>query len=149
MDFYIIIEYPNIGVFMELYFKKPSKEAREAMCEAANQFKSKIEYIESAKNAVCSARRGDGPTLIECKTYRHGGHSRTDPGSYRPKEEVEMWLSKDPLVLTNIRLKELGLSEWELEKLEKAEDDLVQSAAQFAIDSGYPLANDEQSMVFA
>lgn len=54
MDFYIIIEYPNIGVFMELYFKKPSKEAREAMCEAANQFKSKIEYIESAKNAVCN-----------------------------------------------------------------------------------------------
>ena len=54
MDFYIIIEYPNIGVFMELYFKKPSKEARKAMCEAANKVESKNKYIKSAENAVCN-----------------------------------------------------------------------------------------------
>jgi TPP-dependent pyruvate/acetoin dehydrogenase alpha subunit len=50
-----------------------------------------------AREAVERARRGDGPTLVEAKTYRHKGHSRVDPGKYRPKEEVEEWLARDPI----------------------------------------------------
>jgi TPP-dependent pyruvate/acetoin dehydrogenase alpha subunit len=51
----------------------------------------------AAAEAGERARSGGGPTLLECKTYRHKGHSRVDPGKYRPKEEVEEWLARDPL----------------------------------------------------
>jgi len=56
-----------------------------------------LAVYEAAREAVERARRGEGPTLIECKTYRHKGHSRVDPAKYRPKEEVEEWLRKDPI----------------------------------------------------
>ena len=52
---------------------------------------------EAAREAVTRARDGGGPTFLECRTYRHKGHSRVDPGKYRPKEEVEDWLARDPL----------------------------------------------------
>jgi TPP-dependent pyruvate/acetoin dehydrogenase alpha subunit len=52
---------------------------------------------EAAREAVERARSGRGPTLLEAKTYRHKGHSRVDPGKYRPPEEVEEWLGRDPL----------------------------------------------------
>ena len=52
---------------------------------------------ETAADAISRARAGDGATLIEAKTYRHKGHSRVDPGKYRPKDEVEDWLGRDPL----------------------------------------------------
>jgi TPP-dependent pyruvate/acetoin dehydrogenase alpha subunit len=51
----------------------------------------------TAAEAVARARAGDGPTLVEAKTYRHKGHSRVDPAKYRPKEEVEEWLGRDPI----------------------------------------------------
>jgi TPP-dependent pyruvate/acetoin dehydrogenase alpha subunit len=59
---------------------------------------------EAAREAVARARAGDGPTLIEFLTYRHKGHSRVDPGRYRPKEEVEAWLARDPLPRLGERL---------------------------------------------
>ena len=52
---------------------------------------------EAAAAALARARNGDGPTLLECLTYRHKGHSKVDPGAYRPPEEVEEWLGRDPL----------------------------------------------------
>lgn len=58
----------------------------------------------AAADAVARARRGDGPTLLEAKTYRHKGHSRVDPGKYRPKEEVDDWLTRDPLPRLAARL---------------------------------------------
>jgi TPP-dependent pyruvate/acetoin dehydrogenase alpha subunit len=64
---------------------------------------------EVVARAAARARAGDGPTVIEAKTYRHFGHSRTDPGSYRPEEEVRQWLSRDPLDIARARLAELGL----------------------------------------
>jgi pyruvate dehydrogenase E1 component alpha subunit len=56
---------------------------------------------EATKEGVARARRGEGPTLIEAKTYRFFGHSRGDPqfGPYRTKEEVEQWRKRDPLLL--------------------------------------------------
>ncbi len=51
----------------------------------------------AARTAYERARRGDGPSLIEAKTYRHGGHSRADAAAYRPKAEVEEWLRRDPI----------------------------------------------------
>jgi TPP-dependent pyruvate/acetoin dehydrogenase alpha subunit len=56
------------------------------------------------------ARAGEGPALIEAKTYRKGGHSRADPGKYRPAEEVESWLARDPVELYRARLIERGVA---------------------------------------
>jgi acetoin:2,6-dichlorophenolindophenol oxidoreductase subunit alpha len=55
------------------------------------------------------ARSGGGPTVLEALTYRHFGHSRTDPGTYRPAEEVERWLRRDPLELARARLEAAGV----------------------------------------
>jgi TPP-dependent pyruvate/acetoin dehydrogenase alpha subunit len=52
---------------------------------------------EVAQAAIGRARDGGGPALIEALTYRHGGHSRADPGKYRPDSEVKQWLARDPL----------------------------------------------------
>src|SRR5687768_14645955 len=57
------------------------------------------------------ARSGGGPTVVEALTYRHYGHSRTAPATYRPAEEVEEWLARDPLLVARARLLELGASE--------------------------------------
>ena len=59
--------------------------------------------------AAARARAGEGPTVLEAKTYRHFGHSRTDPASYRPVEEVKQWLSRDPLDIARARLEALGV----------------------------------------
>ena len=54
---------------------------------------------EAATRAIARARAGEGPTILELKTYRHGGHSRNDACGYRPKEEEAEWFAKDPVVL--------------------------------------------------
>jgi pyruvate dehydrogenase E1 component alpha subunit len=60
--------------------------------------------------AAARARAGDGPTVIEAQTYRQFGHSRTDPGKYRPAEEVERWLKHDPVDVARARLEALGVT---------------------------------------
>ena len=52
---------------------------------------------EVAEDAISRARAGQGPTLIEADTYRHEGHSRSDPATYRPAGELELWLARDPI----------------------------------------------------
>jgi acetoin:2,6-dichlorophenolindophenol oxidoreductase subunit alpha len=64
---------------------------------------------DAVARAAELARDGGGPTVIEAKTYRHFGHSRTDPASYRPAEEVKQWLSRDPLDLARTRLGDMGV----------------------------------------
>jgi acetoin:2,6-dichlorophenolindophenol oxidoreductase subunit alpha len=59
--------------------------------------------------AAARARRGEGPSVIEARTYRHYGHSRADPGKYRPAEEVESWLRRDPLSIARGRLEAAGV----------------------------------------
>ena len=51
----------------------------------------------SRRRAIARARAGDGPSLVEALTYRHGGHSRADPGKYRPDDEVAAWMARDPI----------------------------------------------------
>lgn len=69
-----------------------------------------VEAVYAAtKRGTARARSGEGPTLLECLTYRQRGHSRTDPATYRPREEVEHWLARDPLILCRERLRGLGL----------------------------------------
>src|SRR5688572_7029407 len=72
----------------------------------------------AAETAVGKARAGDGPSLIEAITYRSGGHSRADPGKYRPAEEVEAWAQRDPIPQYRARLVALGVTEAELDLIE-------------------------------
>jgi TPP-dependent pyruvate/acetoin dehydrogenase alpha subunit len=65
---------------------------------------------DAVARAGLRARSGEGPTVIEAHTYRQYGHSRTDPAKYRPAEEVEDWLKRDPLNIARSRLEELGVS---------------------------------------
>jgi pyruvate dehydrogenase E1 component alpha subunit len=59
-----------------------------------------VGVVEDAmRRAIERARQGDGPTLIECKTYRYSGHSRADAATYRPAGELDAWLARDPIVL--------------------------------------------------
>jgi len=69
------------------------------------------EVYRTAQAAFAKARAGDGPSLIECLTYRHSGHSRADPGDYRPPGELEAWLKKDPVPRYRERLAEFGISQ--------------------------------------
>jgi pyruvate dehydrogenase E1 component alpha subunit len=73
-----------------------------------------------AVSAIERARSGDGPSLVEAVTYRHGGHSRADPAKYRPEDEVKEWLARDPIPLARGRLLEAGASEAALTEMEDA-----------------------------
>jgi TPP-dependent pyruvate/acetoin dehydrogenase alpha subunit len=73
---------------------------------------------EVASTAMARARAGEGPSLIEALTYRHGGHSRADPGKYRPDEEVAEWLKKDPIPMYHARLLAEGATEAQLVEIE-------------------------------
>src|SRR6202453_4310524 len=65
--------------------------------------------FEAATTAIERARAGEGPSMIEALTYRHGGHSRADPGKYRPDEEVAEWMAKDPIPRFRERLLSEGV----------------------------------------
>jgi len=82
--------------------------------------------------AVGRARDGGGPTVVEALTYRHFGHSRTDPGTYRPEEEVEEWLARDPLIVARTLLAEIGASEEDVATAQARADDIVAAASRGA-----------------
>ncbi len=63
---------------------------------------------EAVGAALARARAGEGPTLLEMKTYRYAGHSRADPGAYRPEGELERWKERDPIAIYRTRLIEEG-----------------------------------------
>jgi acetoin:2,6-dichlorophenolindophenol oxidoreductase subunit alpha len=65
----------------------------------------------AAMTAYDKARAGMGPSLIECKTYRHSGHSRADPAKYRPDGELEKWKQRDPIKIYRERLKQFGIGD--------------------------------------
>jgi len=82
--------------------------------------------VACAGAAVARARAGEGPTLIEALTYRHKGHSRSDPATYRPEGELEEWMQRDPLLLTEAALRERGVDQAALDTLrEQAAGDVA------------------------
>jgi acetoin:2,6-dichlorophenolindophenol oxidoreductase subunit alpha len=72
----------------------------------------------TANAAYARARAGHGPSLIECMTYRHSGHSRADPAKYRPEGELERWKQHDPVVIYRERLKQFGINEATIKKID-------------------------------
>ena len=81
-----------------------------------------------AVRCVDRARSGGGPSLVEAKTYRQTGHSRADPGKYRPDEEVEAWLARDPIPALRERLLADGIDEHKFREIRHAAEELVERA---------------------
>jgi 2-oxoisovalerate dehydrogenase E1 component len=94
----------------------------------------------AARAAVEQARSGGGPTLIEAKTYRFGGHHEGDPGtSYRTKEEVEEWKARCPIkTLREKLLKDAGVPLESVEQIEREVQQWLEAAVQFARESPEP-----------
>jgi acetoin:2,6-dichlorophenolindophenol oxidoreductase subunit alpha len=97
-----------------------------------------------ARQTIERARAGDGPSLVEAVTYRHGGHSRADPGKYRPDDEVQAWLARDPIPAQRARLLNAGVAEEDLARIEaevKAEVAFAEKVAREAPDPDPAMAN--------
>ena len=90
------------------------------------------------KEAVKKARKGEGPALIECKTYKWRPHFEGDTDTYRDKEEVEKWKDKCPLKKYRQQLQQEGISETDLEKLEAKVEKELEKAIEFAENSPEP-----------
>ena len=82
----------------------------------------------TARAALEKARDGGGPSLIECLTYRHSGHSRADPALYRPAGELEEWLKRDPITIYRRRLSEFGVADDVVEAVDAASKRKVEEA---------------------
>jgi acetoin:2,6-dichlorophenolindophenol oxidoreductase subunit alpha len=93
---------------------------------------------EAARVAVDRARGDGGPTLLECRTYRHYGHSKGDPATYRPKEEVDRWMARDPLKIARARLLERGITEQQMAATDEATTELLDRAIAGALAAPYP-----------
>jgi acetoin:2,6-dichlorophenolindophenol oxidoreductase subunit alpha len=94
--------------------------------------------VDAARDAIDRARGGGGPTLLECQTYRHYGHSKSDPASYRPAGELERWKERDPLDLARLRLVEAGVSEEEIEAVAETTRRELDAAVAAALVAPYP-----------
>ncbi len=87
----------------------------------------------SAKEAIENARKGNGPTLLECITYKLKGHGVYDKAEYRPKEEVEEWRKRDPIDTFEAKLLKMKLaSQADIDKIEKDVASSVEESVQFA-----------------
>jgi TPP-dependent pyruvate/acetoin dehydrogenase alpha subunit len=102
----------------------------------------------AASTAVERARGGGGPTLLECQTYRHYGHSKSDPAPYRPKDEVQQWMERDPLKLARSRLLDDGLTEERIVAVEEEAEALMEDAVRAAKDAPYPDPRSEAATEF-
>jgi len=106
---------------------------------------------EAAVEAVKRARKGQGPTLLECKTYRHRGHTEGDPGTaYRSKEEIENWKKKDPIPRFEKKLIKLKvMTRKKMDAIKQAIDTELEEGIRFAEESPYPDHSDVTTDVYA
>jgi TPP-dependent pyruvate/acetoin dehydrogenase alpha subunit len=94
---------------------------------------------EAMRLAVERARAGEGPTLVECETYRIFGHSKSDKCEYRPDAEEEAWFARDPLCLMSERLmRDFGVTEAQVDTIYAEVQADVEEAVRFAQGSPEP-----------
>jgi len=86
----------------------------------------------TAESALDHARCGRGPVLVEALTYRHGGHSRADPGKYRPEGEIAEWLGRDPIPILRERLRAAGVTVEQLDAVTEEANAAVDRATEVA-----------------
>jgi pyruvate dehydrogenase E1 component alpha subunit len=109
-----------------------------------------LAVYEAVGEAVARARQGQGPTLIECKTYRHRGHFEGDPQTYKTKEEVAEWLEKDPILRFRKQLLEMSvLTEETADKIVQEMNQEIEGAVKFAVESPFPAPEEALEDVYA
>lgn len=109
-----------------------------------------LKVNEAANRAVERARKGDGPTLLELKTYRRCGHSRNDACGYRDKKEEKEWFERDPLIITkNYILANKIATDAELETIEKKVNERIEQAVEYAKNSPDPKPEDALEHVYS
>jgi 2-oxoisovalerate dehydrogenase E1 component len=122
--------------------KCPDVAARACAYQMPGQVVNGMDVIAvrtAVRQAVERARRGEGPSLIECKTYRWFGHSRSDPCVYRTREEEQEWKKLDPILSLETRLKAAGIAaDDEIAAVEGAAASAVKAATEFALNSPWP-----------
>jgi acetoin:2,6-dichlorophenolindophenol oxidoreductase subunit alpha len=105
--------------------------------------------FELASRTIARARAGDGPSLVEALTYRHGGHSRADPGKYRPDDEVKSWLARDPIPAFRERLLESGVDASALDAIDAEASAKVAAAEGEAREAPEPSLDVIETQVWA
>jgi pyruvate dehydrogenase E1 component alpha subunit len=109
-----------------------------------------IAVYDAVHEAAERARRGDGPTLLEIRTYRYKGHSMSDPQKYRTKEEVAEYQAKDPITLCLNKIKEKNwATEEEITSINQRVKDLVAECVKFAEESDFPDASELYQGIYA
>jgi TPP-dependent pyruvate/acetoin dehydrogenase alpha subunit len=109
-----------------------------------------LAVFSAANKAIEFARSGDGPTLLECETYRYKGHSRFEPAKYRPDGELEAWKLKDPIIRFRSKLIEQNiLSESEADALRGDVASMVQSAVKLAKESPPATVDSVPTLIFS
>jgi len=93
---------------------------------------------EAIQEPIRRARAGDGPTLLECMTFRHGGHHVNDPGLYLPADELAHWKARDPMILLRARLAGAGVDEATVSRVDERVEELLEEAVEFATASPEP-----------
>ncbi len=105
---------------------------------------------EAMEKAVARARAGEGPTILELKTYRKYGHSRNDACGYRPKDEEAEWFSRDPVKCFRERLINEGVAtDEELSALEEKLDDEIDASVEYAKNAPLPTLESALADVYA
>jgi TPP-dependent pyruvate/acetoin dehydrogenase alpha subunit len=102
-----------------------------------------LAVFDAAGEAVARAREGKGPTFVECRTYRFVGHSRTDPGRYRPEGELEAWRERDPITLAAAALNaRAGESGDKVAEITDAVEARIAESFESALAAPFPTASD-------
>jgi TPP-dependent pyruvate/acetoin dehydrogenase alpha subunit len=108
-----------------------------------------LSVYKAAGKAIARARKGKGPTLLECKTYRLCGHSRSDPLTYRTKEEEALWREREPIGCLANELKARGTwTDADVERMEQEVTAIIDDAVAYADASPYPAPEDALKHVF-
>jgi TPP-dependent pyruvate/acetoin dehydrogenase alpha subunit len=93
---------------------------------------------EAAARALAHARAGNGPAFIEALTYRFVGHSRSDPGAYRPEGELDEWKARDPIVVLRAQLEAEGVAAARLDRLEQETTDELERMREAGLAAPFP-----------
>lgn len=101
-----------------------------------------MSVYHASEEAVTRARTGGGPSLLEFKTYRHGGHHVNDPGQYMPKDKLEYWKSRDPVAMLRSKLGDQGLPEADIAAIDASVDARIEEAVAYGLSSPEPSVDD-------
>jgi TPP-dependent pyruvate/acetoin dehydrogenase alpha subunit len=104
---------------------------------------------EAVSQAAERARNSGGPTLIEAKTYRFKGHSKSDKNVYRTKEEIKQWMERCPIKRMESLLLEEGVAPSVLEELKRKVEDEIQDAVRFGLESEELTLEEARRLVYA